>query len=62
MTLIAQVGVPTSVPLHTQAESGSDIAHWADSSEKTVLTWIGGTLLLIAILVVVLKMKRDAEA
>lgn len=41
------------------ARQGSSIAEWADSPEKLALVWIVGIAVLVAVLVLVIKFKRD---
>ncbi|MBK7405726.1 MAG: hypothetical protein IPJ41_14185 [Phycisphaerales bacterium] len=43
------------------APIGSDIAKWADSPEKLALVWLVGGALLIAVLVLLIKMKNDKD-
>ncbi len=43
----------------TAARNGSEIANWADTPGKLALVWIVGGIALIAIVVLLIKMKMD---
>ena len=43
------------------ARRGREIAEWADSPEKLALVWLVGGAILIAVLVLVIKMKMDKD-
>jgi hypothetical protein len=43
------------------AREGSDIAEWADSPERLALVWIVGGVILIAVVVLLVKMKMDKD-
>lgn len=53
--LLAQIGG------YGAAREGSDIAKWADSPEKLILVWVIGGAVLIAVLVLLVKMKMDKD-
>jgi hypothetical protein len=41
------------------ARNGSDIASWADTPGKLALVWLVGGIVLIAIVILLIKMKMD---
>lgn len=45
----------------TAFHTGSDVATWADSPAKLAAVWIGGLILLVAIIVFVIKFKNDHQ-
>jgi hypothetical protein len=52
--ILAQYGGTQSA-----ARNGSDIASWADTPGKLALVWIVGGIAIIAIVVLLIKMKMD---
>lgn len=55
---LAQIGIPEA---EFGARTGSGIAELIDSPEKLALVWIVGGAVLIAVLVLLVKMKKDKD-
>lgn len=51
MNLLAQA--------QSAARNGTDIANWADSPAKLAIVWIVGLIVLVAVVVLLAKMKMD---
>ena len=57
MLELAQVSSP-----RTQANAGTQMAHWADKPQKTAEVWVGGIVVLIAVVVALVKLRDNKRS